>query len=243
MYKKSKRAVILILVLIFGIFILSGTAEVKAEEYSTILTADRVDGIINIDGHADEASWANARSLGVKVFDGGIGDIDVVLRALYDKDNLYIHITWPDPTESVYKNLWTFNGTEWLKSEDEDRFAIFWNIDDSIRGFNIGGCAMLCHGDRMRTNAPDEKGDIWHWKATRTNPAGYADDKWMDDTIARGYTEEEKEAAHHTDSRTAGSYRANVNPNGSGPLYYEPSPRDARDATFIFQSEIDNGFN
>jgi len=241
MYKKNKRALILILVLIFGIFILSGTAEVKAEEYSTILNADRVEEIITIDSHVDEASWANAKPLRVKVFDGGIGDIDVVLRALYDKDNLYIHITWPDPTASVYKNLWTFNGDEWLKSEDEDRFAIFWNIDDSIRGFNIGGCAMLCHGDRMRTNAPDEKGDIWHWKATRTNPVGYADDKWMDNTLARGYTEEEKEAAHHADSKTAGSYRENVNPDGSGPLYYEPRPRDAQDATFILQNEIDNG--
>ncbi|MFQ5887704.1 MAG: ethylbenzene dehydrogenase-related protein, partial [Candidatus Hydrothermarchaeales archaeon] len=129
----------------------------------------------------------------------------------------------------------------WLKSEDEDRFAIFWNIDDSIRGFNIGGCAMLCHGDRMRTNAPDEKGDIWHWKASRTNPVGYADDKWMDDTLVEGYEEEDKEAAHRADSKVAGGYRENVNPYKSGPRYYEPNPIDALDAKFILQSEIYNG--
>ncbi len=245
MYKKSKRALILISVLVFGVIIPIGTAEGKAEEYRTILTAERVEEIITVDGHADEASWADANSLAVTVQDGSIGEVDVVLRALYDRDHIYIHVTWPDPTKSVEKKLWTFNGSKWSRSGDEDRFAIFWNIDDSVKGFNIGGCAMLCHGDRMHANSPDEKADSWHWKASRSNPAGYADDKFVNETVVPyeygplGVST--KWVGRHGDEKIGGGYRDNVNEDKTGPKYYEPNPSDLQDAKFIFQSEIDKG--
>ncbi|MEE9151210.1 MAG: ethylbenzene dehydrogenase-related protein, partial [Thermoplasmata archaeon] len=245
MNKKGIKVLLLILVLIFGIFTLIGTAEGKAEEYSTILTAERVEEIITVDGYADEASWADANSLVVIVQDGSIGEVDVVLHALYDRDHIYIHATWPDPTKSVEKKMWTFNGSKWSRSEDEDRFAIFWNIDDSVRGFNIGGCAMLCHGDRMHANSPDEKADSWHWKASRTDPAGYADDKFLNETVVPyesgplGTTIEW--TGRHSDAKIGGGYRPNINEDKTGPKYYEPNPSDLDDATFIFQSEIDKG--
>ncbi|MEE9594143.1 MAG: ethylbenzene dehydrogenase-related protein [Candidatus Hydrothermarchaeales archaeon] len=209
---------------------------------STILTAERTNEEIQIDGYPNENSWGTPKELIIRIQDGSIGIIDVSLRALYDSDYIYILTTWPDPTESVDKKLWTFDGTEWVKSEeDEDRFAIFWNIGDSINGFNIGGCAMLCHGDRMHTNDPAERGDIWHWKAARTNPVGYVDDKWMDDTIVRGIGGSAVEAAHRADSKTAGGYRSNSAEDEPGPMYFEPNPVDSEDARFIYQSEVDNG--
>jgi PAS domain S-box-containing protein len=245
----GKTVAILAVVFIAGIFV-TGTPAVKAEEeYSTILTAERISEAITIDGYANESSWKGAKKLVIRVQDGGIGVVDVALQALYDHEYIYLYASWADPTESVTKGLWTFDSAtgNWSSSGDEDRFSIFWNIEDSIAGFNIGGCAMLCHGDRMHTNAPHEKADIWHWKASRTNPMGYADDKWMDDTIKEGYVSEAKEAARHGDNSTSGGYRDNkqiVLINGSNvtmPLYYEPNPTNDIDAKFLFQSEIDNG--
>src|SRR3990170_6774042 len=122
---------------------------------------------------------------------------------------------------------------------DEDRLAIFWNINDSVRGFNIGGCAMLCHGDRMHTNEPDEKADEWHWKVARTNPAGYADDKFINSTaISYGITPLgvlSEWTGRHDDKKTGGGYKTNVNKEETGPRYYEPDPIDSEDVRFIFK--------
>ncbi|RMF90214.1 MAG: hypothetical protein D6733_04420, partial [Methanobacteriota archaeon] len=210
------------------------------EQKSTILTAERIDEPITIDGVASEPAWSRATEFVTLAKDGSIGRVDVSLKALYDEDYIYLFVSWEDPTESVTKNLWTYNGTGWLSSGDEDRLSFIWNIDSSIEGFDIAGCAMLCHGDRMHTNGPEEKGDVWHWKASRTNPAGYLDDQWMDDTIIEDYTREALEAGHHNDEGAA-AYRRNINEAGDGPRYFEPDPDDERDAYVLLQSEIDAG--
>jgi len=216
-----------------------------AAGYSTILTAERTTEPIIVDGFTDEPSWKNAKSFVAPVQDGSIGKVDVVLHALYDNDYIYFHFSWPDPTESADKKLWTFDGNEWLTSGNEDRFAIFWNIDNSIRGFNIGGCAMICHGDRMHTNSPDERSDAWHWKASRTNPVGYADDQYLKDVVSphdydlMGVPSEW--TGRYNDQKTAGGYRDNINDDEGGPRYFEPDSEDPDDARFIVQSEIDTG--
>ncbi len=208
---------------------------------STILTAERTDEVITINGFADESSWGEAKRLVVTLRDGSIGIVEVSLKALYDTDYIYIYATWPDATESATKRMWTFNRPgNWSFSEDEDRISFFWNIDDSVAGFNIGGCAMLCHGDRMHTNAPSEKADSWHWKASRTNPLGYADDKYVNSTVLP-YEGGLKLVGRHGDQRISGGYMQNINEEGAAPRYYEPEARDAEDARFLFQSEIDAG--
>jgi PAS domain S-box-containing protein len=211
---------------------------------STILSAKRTSEIIELDGHALEDDWRDANDLVITVQDGSIGKVEVSLKALYDQDNLFIFATWPDATKSVEKDSWIFDGKQWNLTGNEDRIAFLWNIDDSISGFNIGGCAMLCHGDRMHTNDPSELGDLWHWKAGRTNPIGYAEDEWIDDTVVEGYTESAREAAFYVDgSQTIENegYIKNINSGGDGPKYYEPAPQDPADSQFIFLSEVENG--
>jgi signal transduction histidine kinase len=210
------------------------------EEKSTILTAERINETIQIDGFANEASWSKARELGVLVKDGSIGIVEVDLRALYDEDYIYFLTTWLDPTESITKNQWKFNGSDWEASENEDRLAFVWNIDLSIEAFEIAGCGILCHGDRMHTNAPDERGDLWQWKASRSNPIGIVDDGFIDDTIIEGYTHEAEEAALHHDEGDE-IYIENINGDGNGPMYIETSPEDLKDAQFLFEDEIKNG--
>ncbi|MFQ5814987.1 MAG: ethylbenzene dehydrogenase-related protein [Candidatus Hydrothermarchaeaceae archaeon] len=210
----------------------------------TVLTAERTREEIQIDGYPNEKAWEGANELIIRVQDGSIGAIDVSLRALYDSNYIYFLSSWPDPTESVSKDMWIFDGENWTASGNEDRIAFYWNIDDSIAGFNIGGCAMLCHGDRMHTNAPEEIGDLWHWKASRTNPLGYTDDEWIDNHVLGEYTEEAKEVAMHGDGAYSiykEDYVKNVNSDGTGPKYYEPSPEDELDERFIYWDEVENG--
>ncbi|GBE19023.1 sporulation kinase E [archaeon BMS3Abin16] len=228
-----RKIAIIILLLIF-------IPAARAE--STILTANRAKGIIELDGHPLEEDWKTTSEMTVQVQDGSIGKIDVTLKALYDPEYIYFYITWPDPTKSIEKDMWTFNGERWTLSGDEDRIAFFWNIDDSIKGFNIGGCAMLCHGDRMHTNGPRELGDLWQWQAGLTNPIGYADDGWIDDTVLQGYTKSARKAGLHTDGTAAPketTHIKNLNSAGNGPRYYEPNTENEDDSQLLFASEVE----
>jgi PAS domain S-box-containing protein len=240
---KKITALPLLISLVLCIFLVNGApADEAYKGESTVLTALKTDETIIVDGEINEDAWAEAKKLIITVLDGGIGIVDVEMQALYDADYIYIHAAWDDPTESVSKGIWTFNNSGWTASQDEDRISIFWNINDSIEGFNVGGCAMLCHGDRMHTNDPNEMGDSWHWKSARTNPAGYSDDKFINHTpfLSKEY-EGNVWTARYGDAEISGSYKNNINNDKSGPKYYEPSPNDAIDAKFIFKTEIDKG--
>ncbi|WP_298036712.1 diguanylate cyclase [uncultured Desulfuromonas sp.] len=234
---------------------------------STVLTALQTDAAVAIDGNASEAAWAKPTPLEIRVSDGSIGIVTATLKALYDTDHLYLLARWPDPRPDVSKKEWLFDAGEgrWTSATytnrrgetlplDEDRFTVMWNIGDSVKGFNTAACAMLCHGDRMHTNGPDERVDIWHWKAARTNPLGYADDKWLDNKIEEGYSHEAREAAHHGDARDktagiaglGGNYHANARQTEIGgqtvsvPWHWEPEAK-GEDALFITQEEIASG--
>ncbi len=165
--------------------------------------------------------------------------MEVSIKALYDDENIYFFMLWNDPSESVSKDMWVRQGQNWTSTEDEDRMAFIWNIESSIDGFDIAGCGMLCHGDRMHTNAPDEKGDLWEWKASRSNPVGFVDDGWLDNKIVPKYTEDAKEAALHKDNGSV-IYAANIDEEG-GPLYHELVTDDEIDRQFLFRHEIEEG--
>jgi hypothetical protein len=93
---------------------------------------------------------------------------------------LTITVSWDDMTRNDQRKRWSFDGTDWNQSADnEDRVAFIWDMQDD--GFaSSGTCALMCHPPLMYT-APDTFVDTWHHKASRTGPAGFTDDKWWDD--------------------------------------------------------------
>ncbi|MFQ5800759.1 MAG: ATP-binding protein [Candidatus Hydrothermarchaeales archaeon] len=250
----SKRRIILLL-LIFACFLLSSPVHAQ-EEKSTILTAERISEPLTIDGTSDEPSWETARVLSIPVFDGKIGNVDVVLKALYDEEYIYMYITWPDKTQSD-KLLWRYNGTTWIppKSTEQDIFTIFFNIDDSVEGFDIAGCAITCHADRMHTNGPAERVDMWKWHAAYDNAARYMSDRYLDNTlvigekIMSGYSKVEIDKtwqSHKLDAAHTGyvdeekNTKTDEEGNYLGPLYYEPDATD-EDAYYLTEEEIRSG--
>ncbi len=82
-------------------------------------------------------------------------------------------------------------------NESEDRAFFMFPIVDADDNFTESGrgCAFYCHGNVheqssytnhtgagysvMHTNRPGDTADIWHWKASRTEPSGFADDKYL----------------------------------------------------------------
>ncbi|KJR40953.1 membrane protein containing Diguanylate cyclase, predicted [Candidatus Magnetoovum chiemensis] len=250
----------IILYVIFTLLPLKALAQQNAD--STVLSALKIEETINIDGVISEKSWNRAQTLKIEVYDGSSGKVTVTMKALYDKDNIYILAQWNDTSQDIYKNQWVLSNetNAWTHSKrlnkkgeavnlDEDRFTIIWNINDSIKHFNTAGCAVLCHGDRMHTNSKNETADLWHWKSARTNPLNYADDQWLDNNIKEGYDEDSKEAAHHNDSKTetsgmTGSYTANSQTIKEGaketdaPLYWKPKANSSDPFTITYEDII-----
>jgi hypothetical protein len=115
----------------------------------------------------------------------------VTLQSMIDDDNFYVLATWPDTTESVVKDQWTFDGTSWSRTgnDDEDRIMFIWDM--GLSGTDLdSGCTAFCHiaEGNMFTNNPGDRVDVWHWKGTRFHPMGFSDDKYWDDVTRRSDT-------------------------------------------------------
>jgi hypothetical protein len=130
------------------------------------------------------------------VYDFGINN--AVVRAAFDDTRVYFLVEWSDATENKARDQLTLVDGGWVRSTDnEDRLYFAFEINGSFPGFAAVGCAAACHvkerlGDvtttgrsyrfRMHTDVAGELADVWSWRATTTNPVGYADDNYWDET-------------------------------------------------------------
>jgi hypothetical protein len=70
----------------------------------------------------------------------------------------------------------------------EDKWAMIWNINDSIVNFDKKGCAVACHVGEGKPfgnkylSSEGQLGDMWHMKGSRTAPLGKVDDQYLDHT-------------------------------------------------------------
>ncbi len=176
---------------------------------------------------ADDPLWSKAAATSVKL-SGGVnhkdGSTTATIKAAYVGDGFYMLVQWDEPTQSTRRSPFVkqADGT-WKKLADpddkggdnnkfyEDKLALIWNINNSIKGFNDTGCFSVCHagepgkafGNKYTASA-GEIGDIWHWKSIRTGPVGQVDDQYVDDT--RYDKDKAPEAGRKSDAKTAGGY-------------------------------------
>ena len=121
-----------------------------------------------IDGRIDKV-WGRAKPLTVVVREafGGNNPRQVILRALYTDDMLYVLAQWPDVTRSDMRDpyVWDPRKNEYDRpTKPDDQFA----LEFPMRG--DFGISMLAT-DRSFV------ADVWHWKAGRSNLGGWVDDK------------------------------------------------------------------
>ena len=186
-------------------FALTGCNSVVQEKVApNTLAAVKVTAV-NPAALAADPVWAKAQALNVEVSDGanfgGTGKTTGTIKAAYTSDTLYMLVQYKDPTNSVRRGPYQkqADGT-WKQLKDpankggddnvfyEDKWAVLWNVNNSIKGFDEQGCAATCHlgqgkpyGNKY-TPGPGQLGDIWHVKGQRTVPVGFVDDQYVDDT-------------------------------------------------------------
>lgn len=232
-----KKRVITSIVFVTLVFLLaacsSGTTPQAEPNTLTVIKVD--DAALNASGDF----WTNAPKLEVSSKAAKEGNPDgpvVTLQAVHDGNNIVFRAEWADATESVLKNSWTWDGSAFSKSENEDRIMFLWPIGNNAE-FASQGCATACHNTSensdewwMGSSSEDVRYDAWQWKAARTNPAGYVDDKWW------GTQEDptDVESAHHGDSKDSGGYADNRNEDKTAPIYMSSKGTDVQ---FIYSGE------
>ncbi len=220
-------------------------------EAQTTVTSVKVTVPPSVDGKVDEL-WAKAGEVKLSVAGGELkGTVEVTMKSVYTDSDAYFLFQWKDADESLNR-MYEFDGAKWSKVKgNEDRFNVMWNIDDSIAGFNTAGCAGLCHtaskqliqetGEKqnlsaeaiaevvpmgMWTNAANERGDLWHWKAHRTNPVAQVDDQYIGSTTK---IDGEDITGRGSDKKESGGYSDNFDKAKARPKFaFKEKPTDVR---------------
>ena len=133
------------------------------------LEAAKVDKAPAVDGDASDEAWGKAKPLAVTIKKADApdqGGAKVLVKAVVSGDMFYLLMQWDDSTKDVEHRLWVWNAAE-KEYEVGDMSEDCCSVAFQLQGdFNFN---ML-----TRHNA---KWDLWQWKASRTNPVGYAMDK------------------------------------------------------------------
>lgn len=196
-------------------------------------------------GGLDDPAWNKAEAVqllveGREQIVGTNGT--VTTRALYTEDSLYFLFKWKDPTQSITKQSWKFDGQKWFHLKgNEDRIALLFEIT-RINKFATRGCAITCHSPadipreewKLATRTADEKGDLWHWKAARSAPYNHADDAWL--TVAGNPTGSYRETGRRKDAGTGGDIK-NQTADASRPLYMQDPAKKPSAPGFLLMDE------
>jgi len=117
-----------------------------------------------IDGLETEDAWKNVEA--VTTFDP-IAQIEITIKSVYTDTTLFFLVSFPDKDESRTHRSWVWNKEKNRYNEGLDREDVFvfkWKLSDTTEDLSIF------------SDEPYEA-DIWFWKANRTDPVGFADDK------------------------------------------------------------------
>ena len=190
---------------IFAALALVFCGAVQGQVAPNTLVAAKVAAAPNLSAGAGDPAWAGAKALTVQLSDGanfgGKGETKASLKAVYSGAMLYMLVQYADPSNSIRRGPYQKQADgSWKKLTDpadkggddniyyEDKWAMIWPIDNSIKGFDTKGCMVLCHMGETKpygnkyTRSEGEIGDIWHMKGSRTAPLGFVDDQYVDHT-------------------------------------------------------------
>jgi hypothetical protein len=192
-----------------------------------VLTAVKAANAPSLTAGAADPAWAKAKPQKLKLVGGENfkkGNTTATLKAVYHGDMLYMLVQYDDPTESIRRFPYEKQADgSWKKLKDpkdqggddnvyyEDKIALIWNINKSIKGFAQQGCMATCHAGEpgkpygnKYTAGEGELGDIWHLKSIRTGYIGQVDDQYVDHT--RYDKQKSPEAGRKSDAKTGGGY-------------------------------------
>lgn len=187
MNTQKRIGFIFLLVIAFGVLFILNSNEVTGAAKQAVTAAKIKKAPTGLDDPAwQKAKSANVHFEGKEKFAGK--KASVTTKAVYTDQEIYFLFSWEDTTKSVTKGAWEYDGQKWNHQKgNEDRISLLFEIN-RINNFATKGCAIVCHVPEGAPNAKEgkfgtssaaEKGDLWHWKAARSDPAGFADDTWL----------------------------------------------------------------
>lgn len=186
----KKTILIVVLVLFVGAFVVYNlsTVQAKTAKGDLVLTAKKIKSAPK---DASSSEWGKAKASRFALVGAGSVEgknLELKVKSVYTKDEIFFLYEWPDKDKSMSKNSWKMTGGKWVKQKaDEDRLGVLWEIN-RIDKFATKGCAIVCHNESKNekewyysTSASKEKGDFWHWKSVRSNPVGFTEDGFLID--------------------------------------------------------------
>ena len=117
-----------------------------------------------VDGVADDAAWNQATPVVTLDFSS---QREITLRAVHTATHIYFLVQIPDAAPSETHRSWVWDASDGIYKpgpDREDMFVLKWSL--------VGNDVDLSFRNPMPHRA-----DVWFWKARRTNPSGYWDDK------------------------------------------------------------------
>lgn len=119
---------------------------------------------IELDGMENEDAWKKIKA--VTTFDP-IAQVEISIKSVYTATTIYFLASFPDKNESRLHRCWVWDNESEMYNEGparEDVFVFKWKLDENTKDLSI-------YSDESYA------ADIWFWKAYRTDPVGFADDK------------------------------------------------------------------
>jgi hypothetical protein len=179
-------------------------------------------------GGLEALPWDDAPLLRLALFNGAGfrgGRTDVELRAFHDGREVFLRAAWDDPQADVRMNPWIRTEGGWKRlatvPDDEsvyyeDKLSLVFPAEPGPAA-RMAGCAAYCHVGGGRTygyKGTPRLVDEWFWKATRTDPYGYADDnRWL------GADRSLRQVGRQNDPKTSGGYESNDARDGPHPAF------------------------
>ncbi len=117
-----------------------------------------------VDGYAKEPIWELAPAVTTQ---DAASQRQITLKSVHTADEIFFLVTFPDQAASETHQSWGWDASvkAYKPMKDrEDTFVFKWSM--------VGNQVHIAF-----QNAEPHRADIWQWKALRTNPMGYADDK------------------------------------------------------------------
>ena len=256
MNKKSIFAVFVLVVVVSLVVGCAGGASQKTvQPIEGTLQSVSVKTAPVIDGNSNDSVWSNAPVSAISVRTFGTPAFNIKLKSVYDANNVYFLVQYPDTNYDVDRGTWAFNADKnaWERIADdfgdEDEFGFFWNI--SIADYAKTGCLATCHTDSVGTfmaSPKDQLTDDWRWNTVRTNPLGWARDFHLtSDRDADGVGGAGGFSKDDGYTKATRGYTVNTQELGNVdvPLYWKPFSGTGGvivgDPRYLLQSEIDSG--
>ena len=128
------------------------------------IAAGKVSKAPVIDGIDNDQVWQDVEPV---VTRDKLAGIDIHLKAVHTDKEIFFLVRFPDPNESRTHKSWQWNPGKklyGLGKDREDTLVFKWSMHSDPVDLSI-------YADNNYV------ADIWYWKANRTDPSGYADDK------------------------------------------------------------------